>query len=209
MTRMLRTRICRVLDTQLRNMGFAQFMIWFLKFLYLNDAYYVYKKDIDGRESRAVCPETDIEVRKGVMSDLRCGTSSTKGLPWQFFCHEYDGVDDFFIAAKAGVIQHISWIYYREHTNRILLLDHGDAEIKHVLTVPDARGRGIWPRVLCAVFEHLGRNGVKRLFACVLQENGSSIRAMEKAGFRRVGRTRFVKLCGVRVSRRTHTTLIP
>ena len=116
-----------------------------------------------------------------------------KPLPWEFQCHAFDKVEDFFIARNQEGIQHISWIYYHHNHNRLLALGENEAEIKFCLTLPAARGLGVYPRVINAIRLYVERRGIKRLFMCVHQDNHSSIKGIEKAGFTACGKDQFAK----------------
>jgi len=123
-------------------------------------------------------------------------------LAWEFSCDIYDGVKDCFVYKKKGVIGHISWVYYREDPNRLINLSDDEAEIKYCLTLPEFRGRGIYPAVLKKIQSYLKDGGIRRAFICVERGNTPSIRGIEKAGFRPVASTRLIKVCGIQVNRK-------
>jgi RimJ/RimL family protein N-acetyltransferase len=144
---------------------------------------------------------SDPRITKGHATDLAAAKASRKPVPWELQCDVYDGVRDFFVHIDDGTLGHISWLYYKDDPNRILRLEEGDCEIKFCLTFPEFRGRGIYPAALHAIQRYLVERGCSRCFVCVKADNIASIRGIEKAGFTRVGVTRFRKVVGVQISR--------
>ena len=148
-----------------------------------------------------------LPVVKGSLADLERARSSLRKVPWEFKCDLYDGVKDFFAYRDAdkGTLGHISWIYYEPDPNRTLRLGAKECEIMFCLTLPEYRGRGLYPSALRAIQRYLKAQGYRRCFICVSDDNASSIRGIEKSGFRLVGATRFRKMFGIQVSRRQDT----
>lgn len=61
-------------------------------------------------------------------------------------------------------------------------------EISYLIGDPDFRGRGLGRKIVEALLDHgFSRLGLRSIFASATVENGSSIRALEGAGFRRIG----------------------
>jgi len=54
------------------------------------------------------------------------------------------------------------------------------------ITVKQARGRGLYPKIIRHMFETLRRTGVNHFFVDVQPHNRASIRGLEKAGFTRI-----------------------
>jgi len=64
-------------------------------------------------------------------------------------------------------------------------------EISYLIGDPDYRGRGLGRKIVAAILDHgFYRLGLRSIFASATVENGSSIRALEGAGFRRIGTRR-------------------
>lgn len=173
--------------------------------LFCDEPVLIYKYDLQGKSIGRVLSDDGLEFRKGQAKDLERVARAIKPLPWEFQCHNFDGVEDFFIAEDDSGIHHISWVYFRKHRNRFLALGEREAEIKFCLTLPALRGRGIYPRVLLSILEYLHSMGIERVFMCVHRDNHSSIRGIEKAGFVRVGENRLKKVAGFQVSPRFNT----
>ncbi len=64
-------------------------------------------------------------------------------------------------------------------------------EISYLIGDPESRGRGLGRKIVLALLDHgFLRLGLRSIFASATIENGSSIRALEGAGFRRIGTRR-------------------
>jgi len=172
--------------------------------LFFDELILVYK--LDTIKIQAQPEEVEgVIIKKGDLEDLKQARQTLKPLPWEFQCYEFDGVNDFFVAKDDGGIQHISWIYFHDHRNRLLSLGKREAEIKFCLTLPAARGRGIYPKILLSALSYLNSCGIQRVYICVHKDNNSSIRGIEKAGFTRVGEIKLKKFMGIQMSPRFDT----
>jgi D-alanine-D-alanine ligase len=64
-------------------------------------------------------------------------------------------------------------------------------EISYLIGDPDYRGRGLGRKIVAAILDHgFCRLGLRSIFASATVENLSSIKALEGAGFRRIGTRR-------------------
>jgi RimJ/RimL family protein N-acetyltransferase len=195
-------RLLKILWSQMKGLSPGDFLAVMRDSLLKNDPILVYGLNLS-KLSETTMRNSTISVRPGRIEDLEESRKSMDGpLPWEFQCDQYDGVKDFFVACEGKQIRHISWIYHHDDPNRILRLDQKDAEIKYCLTLPGFRGQGLYPRVLEAVAHHLRSKGANNVFICVHEENRSSVKGIEKAGFKRVGSLRLRKVMGFQVSRR-------
>ncbi len=72
-------------------------------------------------------------------------------------------------------------------------------EISYLIGDPESRGRGLARKIVEALLDHgLLRLGLESIFASATVENQSSIRALEGAGFRRIGTRRACSRLGER-----------
>ena len=138
-------RLLRVARSQLRSLSFAEFLAAAGRSLFRNDPILVYVKELDRPDA---AQRGRVKVEKGRIEELEATASALDRPPWEFKCHRYDGVSDFFVVKSGTVFQHISWIYYWNDPNRILSLGKEDAEVKYCLTLPAFRGRGLYPATL-------------------------------------------------------------
>lgn len=70
---------------------------------------------------------------------------------------------------------------------RFPFMKKGDFEIGPCLTVPEMRGRGIYPRVLSSIVKSYRSQNDADFYMLVAPDNRASIKGIEKAGFVRVG----------------------
>jgi RimJ/RimL family protein N-acetyltransferase len=158
-------------------------------------------RELDGTEPKQQGRWANVRSEKGTLEELEAVASGFDKPPWEFRCHRYDGVTDFFVVKDGGVIQNIAWIYYEDDPNRILRLQSKEAEAKYGLTMPAFRGKGLAAATLSSMASFLGKRSFRRLFVTVHRDNASSISTIEKAGFRRVGEMRLRKVLGIQVSK--------
>lgn len=145
-------------------------------------------------------------IVKGLPADLEAARARLDRTPWELQCDKYDGVRDFFVYKEHGRVGHISWLYYKHDPNRVLRLNDGECEIKFCLTFSEWRGQGLYPSALETIQHYLAAGGYRRCFICVKQDNLSSIRGIEKAGFRRAGAVRVRKAFGLQITRPRDTS---
>jgi RimJ/RimL family protein N-acetyltransferase len=194
-------RLLRIFWSQLRDLSLADLLVVLRRSFFKNDLILVYAMELSEFSTNDL--ETKMNsIRKGEFADLENAKRSVQIPPWEFRCNEYDGVTDFFIATKDDSVQHISWIYYGKDPNRILQLQESDAEVKYCLTLPEFRGQGLYPRTLRKIAGYLHQKMLKRVFICVNAENVSSVKGIEKAGFKRLCKVRLRKVAGIQYSKK-------
>jgi RimJ/RimL family protein N-acetyltransferase len=198
-------RALSILADHCRELSLPELAALLWKALFRSETILIYCTTLQA--SDAADGDGALPVVKGSLADLERARSSVQRLPWEFKCDLYDGVKDFFAYrdADSGTLGHISWIYHQQDPNRTLRLGAKECEIMFCLTLPQYRGRGLYPSALKAIQRYLKGQGYRRCFICVGDDNVSSIRGIEKAGFRLLGTTRFRKLFGFQVSRRQDT----
>lgn len=167
--------------------------------LYQNVTLVVYRSEALSPEEKREFNSTD--VRKGNIEEIEDFTKRVKRVPWEFKCHQFDGVKDFFIKGQNN-IQHISWVYYPGDPNRFIQLGPNDIEIKYCYTFPEFRGKGIYPGVLKAIREYFYGTDIQFIYMCTDTRNHSSIRGIEKAGFNRIKEIHFKRILTIQISKR-------
>lgn len=208
MLKKLMLRYLKVLKSQYQELPFGEFLKLILKSIYTCENILVYKVDINTISQELIGTTKGFQIKKGELSELEIIQNQLRPCPWEFLCYQYDGVKDFFIAQNDKGIQHISWVYYSTDRNRLLSLGVHEAEIKFCLTLSPCRGHGLYPNVIRTVVIFLEKKGCERVFMCVDNNNLSSIRGIEKAGFMRVGKIRFLKIMGLQISSQFDTSRI-
>ncbi len=196
-------RFFTILQSQLKGSSISETLKFAKTSLFRNDAILVFEYDHSSSNRRLPDVPAQISIRRGRIDELSRNLDRFSSVPWEFQCHLYDRVTDFFVAVSdTRGIQHIIWIYYQNDPNRVVKLGPEHAEIKYGLTLPEFRGQGIFPHALRAIVSYLSAKKIHRIFTCVNASNRSSIRGMEKAGFRQIGRTRLIKIMGMQLSKR-------
>lgn len=201
-------RNIRIIKNQANNISWKQRFNLLKTALFVEKSILVYSQELSGTAVKYTAWNDGEKIEKGNISTLALAEQKKAPLPWEFKCHKYDKVEDFFIVSDGEGIQHISWIYFHHHRNRILSLSEDEAEIKFCLTLPKFRGQGIYPKVLCAIKDYLISVAVRRVFICADRNNHPSIRGIEKAGFKRAGEVRLRKFMGIQISSRLDTKRI-
>ena len=201
-------RYVSVFKSRIRNQSVPEIAALLLQFIFKNDRILIYVKELDSDISFSSGAQSNgyKQIVKGDSGDLEILRRNMTQVPWEFMCNLYDGVKDFFIYKDDGVIGHISWVYYRGDPNRIIDLAVDEGEIKYALTLPQFRGRGIYPAALIRIQRFLQENGCKRIFICVKEDNRPSIRGIEKAGFKFLTKIDLLKVLGIQLSKRYTTT---
>ena len=198
-------RVLKIMHLQYSNLGLREFMALVFRSLFKVDRLLIYSRDLTSEITRIESHVGDEYIRKGDMSDLAMSRKSMAAPSWEFSCDLYDGVKDYFFYKMNGAIGHISWIYYKNDPNRIIDLCSYEGEVKYSLTLPEFRGKGIYPATLIEVQRFLKEKGYKRLFICTREDNVPSIRGIEKAGFKFVAKISLIKFLGMQVSKRYAT----
>lgn len=92
-----------------------------------------------------------------------------------------------FVGSLVGEACHLLWIFGPEDPSRFFDLREGEAEINFCHTPARLRGRGIYREALKAALGMLFARGVRTVYIAVHDENLPSIRAIERAGFAKLG----------------------
>ena len=99
--------------------------------------------------------------------------------------------DRCFVAWEGETCVHFSWVSTRENylaeAHRRIELEDGQAYVYDCFTAGAQRGAGIFPAVLSFIREHLYSEGRTCIWIAVEEENLSSKKAIERAGFSKVG----------------------
>ena len=196
------SRLLRIAQLQFRNLPVNVFFLLLVKSLFKEERILIYGKDL----SKDITPSQGDDfhelIFKGELSELEKIRENMVSPPWEYCCHIHDGVRDFFVYKDNEKIGHISWIYYRNNPNRIMNLSTKQCEIKFCLTLPEHRGRGIYPAVLSKIQNYLKQKGYAKVFICVKDGNIPSITGIEKVGFSLIAQTKLIKIMGVQLNKR-------
>lgn len=203
------SRIIKLLRYFFKYLTFSGFVSTIKTTLFRNDLIYVFYVDIEtinqANHDNLSYKNHSIDgviIKKGVIDELDDFCRRTGENAWEFYCHKFDGVKEFFIARDSDTIRHIAWVYKKDDPNRLLILGERDALLQYGLTLPQCRGLGLAPAVQREVMRYLKEQGCKRMYSLVQSRNQSSIRSLKKGGFVQVGKVRLIKIFGFQVSKK-------
>lgn len=133
-------------------------------------------------------PPKDVIVRQATPADAEAyARDIATDSPFTFVSRLGDGTACY-LALDGDRLVHATWVTTRAawigELGRYFVPEPGSAYVYESFTSPDVRGRGIYPAVLRHIALATGDEGVRTLWIGVGSDNGSSIRAIEKAGFR-------------------------
>ena len=196
-------RNIRIFSSQIRALSISDIHSLVVRSLFKSERISIYGKELDAPiNSSTANSGFDDFIIKGNPDELEKARKNIAPLPWEFCCDRYDGVKDFFIYRNNGSIGHISWIYYKNDPNRIIDLGIDEGEIKYSLTLPQFRGKGIYPATLIKVQRYLKEQGYRRVYICAEHDNLPSIKGIEKAGFKFITSINLIKIAGVQLSKK-------
>lgn len=198
-------KVLFILRDHYQSMSFLDFVAFVWHALFKNEKILIYYKSLYEKNLNFEINSSSRFIIKGDLKDLESERKRLINAPWEFQCDRYDKVIDFFMYIENGVIGHISWLYYKKDPNRLLRLSDEDCEIKFCLTLPTFRGKGFYPAVLQTIQCYLFNKGYQHCFICVKENNISSIRGIEKAGFLVVGQIHFRKIFGFQLNQKYDT----
>ena len=89
-------------------------------------------------------------------------------------------------ALDEGQVASYAFIIYASFYKRILGETDATPMICNCHTFPEYRGQGVYPMLLAAACRHLAASGYTRVIITCAPDNLSSVRGIEKAGFRKV-----------------------
>jgi len=116
----------------------------------------------------------------------------------EFYREEIDGIQSCFLACVDDRLATIAWAY--DHTKYVyfLRMHPGDAEIRHVYSVAEFRGRGLAKAVIAAACRSLFHDGFQHIYAVIHFRNEASLRTFRSIGFTRVAELKRPPLFGPR-----------
>ena len=204
-------RAISILRDNCRTLSVSEFIAFVWGALFKSERALIYCINVQESGTSVQIGNDAFPIVKGKPEDLELARSQSDSVPWEFKCDLYDGVEDCFVHLGGGAgqtIGHISWLYYRGDPNRTLSLGERECEVMFCLTLPEFRGRGLYPRALGEILRYLKGRGYERCFICAADDNRASIRGIEKAGFRAAGAVTVRKVLGFQVSPRRDTRLL-
>jgi len=131
------------------------------------------------------------EVKRQAFAELQL-LRQQSALSREFYCDQIYGSKDFFLAYWHGQPAYIHWVFSAGQKSRFLRLGENCAEVTYMLTLPAFRGRRVCSQVVDHTVRLLCKEGVKRVFCVIHEQNVASIKAMQRAGFRKFRKVRSI-----------------
>jgi RimJ/RimL family protein N-acetyltransferase len=150
-----------------------------------------------GIELRGLLPEVHselaISVRKATAADFERFRTMPPPFPRHAQVRERFGLDQCYIAMVGGDIAHLVWLYYPDEQDRQptrwLRLKPGEAEIANGITLPQFRGKRVYPFVMYTLLRKLRDEGYRYVYGYIEADNLPSRRGIDKVGFKLIGRS--------------------
>lgn len=140
-----------------------------------------------------------LSVRRLSVLELAGLRDSVDGLPLAFHLDRIREASRPYVALWDGELAHVSWVFMLGAYSPDMALAPGEAEIRYSHTLPRFRGRGIYRAVIREIARDLEAEGIRRLYAHVVESNTSSLRAFLANGFTVSLRLRTMRVAGVPV----------
>ncbi len=152
--------------------------------------------------SSAIAGVTDTGVNlfagSRAVEKLRDCRAESSNLPIEFYRDEIDNIQSCFLACIGTHPAAIAWPY--DHTRPVYFLRMfpEDAEIRHVHSLAQFRGRGLAKAVIGLACGSLFRDGVRNAYAVIRVRNEPSREAFRSCGFVKIAEVRRSPLFGPR-----------
>lgn len=163
---------------------------------YLHQAYLIYERRLTPEEAIPLPPSlTDVRTATSAERNalLHAREDFAAASYWEVIQPDaecYVGLDGYRIVS-------VHWLSSTEEPNQLVALGRGDFVIGPCVTASSHRGRGIYPAMIRALCADRYRKGQRRAYMMVSERNLPSIRGIEKAGFRYIGRAELQRLAGL------------
>jgi len=160
-----------------------------LKFLYYSgmriNTFYVYENDLT-RELpyHNLGPEyTVLKPSLEQLAKIREG----KDLPREFYYDKIYNLRTCYIVLKGVELAKIYWVIFKNDYNRFLILEDKTAELNYNTTLPKFRGKQLMAKMMAYISAELKEMGYQKAMGVIHELNSPALRAIENAGFKRVG----------------------
>lgn len=145
-----------------------------------------------------------VAVRIALLTPQEAARHGLLNAEWEQRWHRGDVC---FAAWRDGRFIHHSWVSYQDsYIGEVygwLRLKAGEAYVYDCFTDGSCRGQGVFPAVLSHIGHELFNKGTHRIWIAVEEENRSSLKAIQRAGFRPAGEV-FYRRVGRRANRAMH-----
>jgi RimJ/RimL family protein N-acetyltransferase len=142
--------------------------------------------------------EFPLSVRQATKAEFDLFRTMSFPFPRQAEVRDKFGLDQCYLGIVGGEIAFVVWIYYPHerdrHPTRFCRLRKGEVAIANGITLPQFRGKGVYPRVMRGLLEKLRNEGYRYCYGYIEAENLAAQRAISKVKFVKVGRSWRIQL---------------
>jgi len=160
-----------------------RFAVGLAKLFYSNlkvNRFVVYEMDLTQEIKSFTDIRSDYDLRVLKYDDLGAYLPELEELPSEFHMHEIDGVENCVVALKNGRIAHISWLYLKGDQDRWFDLAEDQADLNYSLTLPEHRGKALFPQALIEAVRWFRENNINTILMEVHESTKNMIRSMKK-----------------------------
>ncbi len=160
-----------------------------IKFIYYSvlrvNTFFVYENDLT-RELPEHNLEPEFKVMKPTLDEL-AKVRQGLDLPREFYYDEIFHTKTCYLVFKGDELAKICWVLFKEDYNRFLILRNDVAELNYNTTLPKYRGNQLMSKMMAYISLDLKKEGYKKAMGVIHEFNPPAIKAIEKAGFIKVG----------------------
>jgi RimJ/RimL family protein N-acetyltransferase len=181
--------VLKKLFVSLKTSGLRRTLFW-VYFGYLkSNTFLIYARNINDPFPE-IPHKNDISVKYITPEELRIIRKNNPKLPEEFYNGEFAGSKICFVGWVGEKIAHITWVFVNRDRSRFFTVSDNEAEINYIHTIQEFRGLNLYPLTVEAINRWLKERNFKQLYVASHETNISSIKAIKKCGFKRIGEIR-------------------
>ena len=163
-----------------------------IKFLYYSgiriNTFFVYENDLTME-----LPEHNLDPEFNVMKPTLEELAKIReglDLPREFYYDKIFHVNTCYLVFKGDELAKIYWVLFKGDYNRFLILSDSVAELNYNTTLPKFRGKQLMAKMMIYISQDLKKAGYKKVMGVIHEFNPPALKAIEKAGFRKIAKIR-------------------
>lgn len=163
--------------------SFSLFKFFYYSALRVNK-FLVYENDLTRK-----LPEHNLDAPYSVLSPTIEDLSILRNkydLTREYYCDQIYNFKTCYVVTEDNEPAFIIWVVYSGDYNRFLILPDDVVGLHYMATMPKHRGNSLSAKMLAYTSLELKRKGYRKAVSVVHSSNFPAIKAVEKAGYRRV-----------------------